>query len=858
MTKYNVIEYPLLPPRSLNQPNNIIISRLNFPGNVPSDTSPTSANKNYKGQNKGSIAEIYAICHPNWDGVREATRNLGVATILTKDLGKKSFRVYITKLLNDNNNIKQIIIGGIPPGMIQFLKYMKRKFRNAISTYVIYHGSPSILINNPDEAYALSLLMKAAKNKLIKKIGFVKNTMVKSFNRAKIQSAWVSNFITSNRKLSIGPKLNIFSPQNTIHVGIFLGNKWYKNKINQVWAACTLSPNVIVHTFPFYDRESKSLKEIFKFCYNPIVYHGYLPNKLFVTTLSQMDINMHISMTDCEPITALESLSVGVPILLGNAGSSIFQEHPFLHRILVCQNEDDSDIIARCLKKLIEKKDDVILKISKIYPSAHNDRAKSLLLDFLDLKQIKKTIVPKTSNERNRYETKNLKRSKQLPLFDNWRTDYNNNVHKTVVLTTYELKGVTPGGVGVLIDSLASEMLQRGFRVIILYDSMSDYEVEKWAGGRKNLNVYSVTKMIFNSKNRNIRMQNTNNYQRGVSQRGETNKFVKKSIQWALAIIELYKVKPFEVLEFFEYAGIGATYLYWRGKGWLPKHIPNNIHINVRIHGSLELIDLASNQIISIDRIERNLLERYAMAAADTVAFPVIALKNFYKKAVKLNFDNYVLSPPPMKNALRHFKAEYAHFMPWKNKNILVLGKIQGIKGTEIIIKAVVYMFQQYPELKSLLFHIDFIGGEMRDSDNGLNMKKYVKALIPNSLAHYFRFFGHKDPRDLPQLITKSYRAAIIASKFESFCYSAHELHALGMPLIINDFVVFRTFFNEQNSYVWKLGNLTSLAYRLYEAIVDDFGIKRRYKSERITYNDAIRSYLGFTPKGIKLYLTYE
>ena len=70
------------------------------------------------------------------------------------------------------------------------------------------------------------------------------------------------------------------------------------------------------------------------------------------------------------------------------------------------------------------------------------------------------------------------------------------------------------------------------------------------------------------------------------------------------------------------------------------------------------------------------------------------------------------------------------------------------------------------------------------------------------------------------------------------------------MPLVINDFVVFRTFFNEKNSYVWKRGNLTSLAYRLYEAIVDDFGIKRRYKSKRIAYNDAIHPYLGFTSKG--------
>ena len=44
----------------------------------------------------------------------------------------------------------------------------------------------------------------------------------------------------------------------------------------------------------------------------------------------------------------------------------------------------------------------------------------------------------------------------------------------------------------------------------------------------------------------------------------------------------------------------------------------------------------------------------------------------------------------------------------------------------------------------------------------------------------------------------KQYRAAIVASLFETFCLAAHEMHQAGLPLIIVERPVFSAFFKSQ------------------------------------------------------------
>src|SRR5262249_45390105 len=112
-----------------------------------------------------------------------------------------------------------------------------------------------------------------------------------------------------------------------------------------------------------------------------IIEHGILPSKEFLELLGQMHANLYISLTECYPMTVLESLALGVVCLLGNI-SPIFEPRPDLVQSLIVSQHDNPYAIAKRLSAVLDKRAEIVPRAQE-YLLELNRIAEKRWQDFL-------------------------------------------------------------------------------------------------------------------------------------------------------------------------------------------------------------------------------------------------------------------------------------------------------------------------------------------------------------------------------------------------------------------------------------------------------------------------------------------
>jgi len=107
-----------------------------------------------------------------------------------------------------------------------------------------------------------------------------------------------------------------------------------------------------------------------------------LPKPELMALMSKMHLNLYVTFHECAPMLPLESLSVGVPCLLGPV-SHYFEDEPYLHQRLVVPYPDRAEVIATYAQCAIDEREKIILAY-KNYAPEYNLRGKRLLQKFLE------------------------------------------------------------------------------------------------------------------------------------------------------------------------------------------------------------------------------------------------------------------------------------------------------------------------------------------------------------------------------------------------------------------------------------------------------------------------------------------
>lgn len=357
---------------------------------------------------------------------------------------------------------------------------------------------------------------------------------------------------------------------------------------------------------------------------------------------------------------------------------------------------------------------------------------------------------------------------------------------KHLVFPTYELYPFNPGGAGVFIAGAVRVLARAGYHVTVLCDfaqseieaARSQFALEPFGEGRVDIVALSEV---------------------DGRPAPQGSIFAFNSGRFAAGLAAVNERRKIDFVEFPEYAGLGVVTLRQHRRAFLPDAV-----IAVRLHGSLEFIDLAEGVRPDEERRAMWGLEREGMGLADVLFTPSSSLAGHYRRTLKLR-NRFVEAPPPMEELLLGFTPpprlpDPAHF--------LFFGKLQEVKGCVQFAEAMTSLLAREPAAG---WHATFIGRDVYCALHGCMTSECLNRVVPEACREHFSFVPSIHRMELPKYLRRVV-AAVVPSRFETFCLAAHELRALGLPLIVPEIPAFADWLNEKTGCVTYDGTANGLA----------------------------------------------
>jgi len=273
------------------------------------------------------------VCHPEWRGVRTAAHATQHPVIESADLVVDADRIVAHCV---DQGVPVIVIQGWPNGA----NLLAEQARSAgLQVLAVSHSSMAQHTAEAGEAAAIGEMTALTKAGVVSRLGFVKSGIAEVFEHAGISAQHVPNrtpIIEENTKIELGEGINI---------GVFAEPIWRKNLGTQLGATSLLEATAHVLVEPVGTPWKPMVRT-----------HGLLERSAFLDLLSSTDLNMYVSLSECHPLTPIESYLVGVPCLMSRT-SDVFASDPRLWELTTVDRLDDPTAVAARAERLIDEKD---------------------------------------------------------------------------------------------------------------------------------------------------------------------------------------------------------------------------------------------------------------------------------------------------------------------------------------------------------------------------------------------------------------------------------------------------------------------------------------------------------------------
>ncbi len=313
---------------------------------------------------KNKKPDIIAIASPNFRGVMSATSEMvpdivEISNIYTR---KKAAELAAEVVKYSS---KKVLISGYAKGHDMLIEELKKADPD-LRIFVLVHSAFIWFDVYPAENYVFERFIKLAKDGIIEKVGFCKKDLAEYF-----KSQGLNTFFVMNR---FYPEKHEFKNINKdeINIGVFGNNLWYRNITNQVIGSLMIK-NSKIHVNEITDH--------FFIDQDRIEIHGILPKDDFLKLYKKIDINSYVSMTECFPMVAIESMQYGVPCLLSDT-SDVYSLNPRLKSWLTVSTIDSPIGISKKINEVIKNYDDIQKEIKNYLPVLKNAVEESIE-DFL-------------------------------------------------------------------------------------------------------------------------------------------------------------------------------------------------------------------------------------------------------------------------------------------------------------------------------------------------------------------------------------------------------------------------------------------------------------------------------------------
>jgi glycosyltransferase involved in cell wall biosynthesis len=286
---------------------------------------------------------VVVVCHPDWRGVRTAAYSFREPTVECDDLEQWGDEI-ISGLRT--NNVATVVVHGFPPGAGAFVRAAHAA---GVGTRVVLHSSMTQHGAEVGEAAVASEVLALARNGVLDQVGFVKAGLAESFTALGYPAAYVPNR---------APDLPTYEPYDAgpgLNVGVFAEPFWRKNVVTQLGAVALLD-DATAHVMRRPDVDYLD--------YLRVIDHGELPWNQFVSLQASMDINLYVTLSECHPLSPIESYQTAVPALMSRT-SEVFRSDARLWDLTTVEVPDDPSEIAKAVRRLIDHSDEAVERAAR-------------------------------------------------------------------------------------------------------------------------------------------------------------------------------------------------------------------------------------------------------------------------------------------------------------------------------------------------------------------------------------------------------------------------------------------------------------------------------------------------------------
>jgi hypothetical protein len=301
-------------------------------------------------------------------GVSTSTTSLFPrAMLLPADLDDSTLAHLVDELADDT--ARHVVISGWSPSRLELAARLASR---GVRVDAVWHGN--YLQTHEDYNWNMFKgVVAAARDSVLTKIGVVKAGMEMWLEGLGLRSAFLLNYVPT---IPAGPSV---PEQGGPHLGMWLAAEGYRKLPYAMIAAAGMLEGAVLAGTGVSERSLEFAR--FVGLDTTRLLTSRLPHEDLLTAIERTHVTLYVTQSECGPMLPLESLSRGVPCLVG-PNSHLFADDDYLAATLIVPYPDHAEVIAWHLEEALTNRDRII-EAYKAYAPAYIERARNSVVSFL-------------------------------------------------------------------------------------------------------------------------------------------------------------------------------------------------------------------------------------------------------------------------------------------------------------------------------------------------------------------------------------------------------------------------------------------------------------------------------------------
>lgn len=280
------------------------------------------------------------IFHREWFGIRAAAgylpgEKIGIpfhGSIDDDDL------LQIVEFIQ-TSRCEQVLLHCYSQNMEAVARVLRRSFGNSVQIHSVWHGNTAQFHVDVERDCIQRLLR-------LKRVGIVNhNCFVKPGMRELTDEFFAETLLNVPPHVVSANRLSSSSPKGKVLIPIPLD--WRKNFYTNYLAACASDGVAEVHVVAQGFERQKDFEHGRR-----VVEHGHMDRASLFALVAQVELALNVTLSECQPMAALESLSFDVPCLTGPLDNGALDEHPLQRLVQLCA-VDSLSAVRRAIERIL-------------------------------------------------------------------------------------------------------------------------------------------------------------------------------------------------------------------------------------------------------------------------------------------------------------------------------------------------------------------------------------------------------------------------------------------------------------------------------------------------------------------------